>query len=84
MFVSTADLVLLPQCCSKTDGVVRDVKPVQPCATASALCARRLLLATHTRLMWYFPDTHEYQVLHEGEASSPSPQPQQPVQPVLG
>lgn len=32
-------------------------------------CGCRLLLATHTRLMWYFPDTHEYQVLHEGEVS---------------
>lgn len=33
----------------------------------------RLLLATHTRLMWYFPDTHEYQVLHEGEVRGSLP-----------
>jgi hypothetical protein len=33
----------------------------------------RLLLATHTRLMWYFPDTHEYQVLHEGEVRQRAP-----------
>lgn len=32
-------------------------------------CVCRLLLATHTRLMWYFPDSHEFQVLHEGEVS---------------
>jgi hypothetical protein len=27
----------------------------------------RLLLATHSRLMWYFPDTDESLILHEGE-----------------
>jgi hypothetical protein len=26
-----------------------------------------LLLASHGRLMWYFPETDEYMVLHEGE-----------------
>eukprot|EP00775_Hariotina_reticulata_P005663 gene5663-5900_t len=27
----------------------------------------RLLLATHSRLMWYYPDSDEYRILHEGE-----------------
>lgn len=34
---------------------------------SAALPKNRLLLSTHSRLMWYFPDTDEYLVLHEGE-----------------
>jgi hypothetical protein len=33
----------------------------------SKLNPKRLLLATHSRLMWYYPDTQAVTVLHEGE-----------------
>ena len=34
---------------------------------ASSLNARRLLLLSHNRVMWYHYDTQEFQVIHEGE-----------------
>jgi hypothetical protein len=41
--------------------------PAAAAAAAAALPNNRLLLASHGRLMWYFPETDEYMVLHEGE-----------------
>jgi hypothetical protein len=37
----------------------------------SKLNPKRLLLATHSRLMWYYPDTQAVTVLHEGEVGPP-------------
>jgi hypothetical protein len=41
-------------------------------AAAAALPNNRLLLASHGRLMWYFPESDEYMVLHEGEVGGVS------------
>lgn len=39
----------------------------RPSAAAAVLPKNRLLLSSHSRLMWYFPDTDESLILHDGE-----------------
>jgi hypothetical protein len=56
-----------PETAATLQHIAASTSASESAIVSAPVTRNRLLLATHSRLMWYYPDTDEYRILHEGE-----------------